>query len=125
EREQMLVQRARDNMAIVLFCNLVGGQDELVFDGHSVAIDAAGEVIARAPQFEEALSVCTVNPGAAAALRLRDARHRAAVRRAREGDASDPVPVLARLTVDSDGAPVEGPIADPLDPVEEVYTALV
>src|ERR687889_1601761 len=84
ERERMLVQRARDNTAIVLFCNLVGGQDELVFDGHSVAIDANGDVVARAPQFEEALTLCTVNPGAVAALRLRDARHRAAVRRSRE-----------------------------------------
>src|SRR5438270_9171405 len=47
EREQMLVQRARDNLAIVAFCNLVGGQDELVFDGHSVVIDQAGSVLAR------------------------------------------------------------------------------
>src|SRR3954451_4255961 len=39
EREQMLVQRARDNLAAVIFCNLVGGQDELVFDGGSVVID--------------------------------------------------------------------------------------
>src|SRR3954467_12394045 len=85
ERERMLVQRARDNTAIVLFCNMVGGQDELVFDGHSVAIDAAGDIVARAPQFEESLTVCTIDPGAVAALRLRDARHRAAVRRSREG----------------------------------------
>src|SRR3954453_12107841 len=91
ERERMLLQRARDNTAIVLFCNLVGGQDELVFDGASVAIDASGEIVARAPQFEESLTVCTVDPGAVAALRLRDARHRAAVRRGREGGARDPV----------------------------------
>src|SRR3954471_6748633 len=78
ERERMLLQRARDNTAIVLFCNLVGGQDELVFDGASVAIDASGEIVARAPQFEESLTVCTVDPGAVAALRLRDARPRAA-----------------------------------------------
>src|SRR5215212_8174086 len=69
EREQMLVQRARDNLAIVALCNMVGGQDELVFDGHSVVIDAAGEVVARAPQFEEALVVCTVDPASVAALR--------------------------------------------------------
>src|SRR5947208_646426 len=97
EREQMLIQRARDNTAIVLFCNLVGGQDELVFDGHSVAIDPSGEIVARAPQFEEALTVCTVDPGAVAALRLRAARHRAAVRRAREGDAPEPVATAPRL----------------------------
>jgi NAD+ synthase (glutamine-hydrolysing) len=125
ERERMLVQRARDNTAIVLFCNLVGGQDELVFDGHSVAIDATGEILARAPQFEESLTVCTIDPGAVAALRLRDARHRAAVRRVREGEATDPVATLARLTVDGDGSPVEGPVAEPLSPEQEVYTALV
>jgi NAD+ synthase (glutamine-hydrolysing) len=125
ERERMLVQRARDNTAIVLFCNLVGGQDELVFDGHSVAIDASGEIVARAPQFEESLTVCTVDPGAVAALRLRDARHRAAVRREREGDAAEPVAVLARLAVDGDGSRLEPQIAEPLAAEEEVYTALV
>ena len=40
------VQRARDNLAAVVFCNMVGGQDELVFDGHSVAIDQDGELVA-------------------------------------------------------------------------------
>src|SRR3954462_14168911 len=84
EREEMLVQRARDNLAAVVFCNMVGGQDELVFDGCSSVVDQEGRVLARAPQFEEALVVCGVDPGAAAAARLRDARHRAAVRRSRE-----------------------------------------
>jgi NAD+ synthase (glutamine-hydrolysing) len=125
-REQMLVQRARDNTAIVLFCNLVGGQDELVFDGHSVAIDASGEIVARAPQFEESLTVCTVDPGAVAAMRLRDARHRAAVRRAREQPAAEPVATLARLAVDApDGGQLERQVAEPLAAEEEVYTALV
>ncbi len=55
ERERMLVQRARDNLAVVAFCALVGGQDELVFDGHSVVIDHEGTVIARGRQFEEEL----------------------------------------------------------------------
>ena len=39
----MLVQRARDNLAAVAFCNLVGGQDELVFDGHTLVVDQDGE----------------------------------------------------------------------------------
>jgi NAD+ synthase (glutamine-hydrolysing) len=124
EREQMLVQRARDNHAIVLFCNMVGGQDELVFDGHSVAIDATGEILARAPQFEEAFVTCAVDPGAVAALRLRDASHRAAVRRSREQGA-DPCPVLARLAVDGDEEPLEGPVAEPLEEEHEIYSALV
>ena len=49
DREEMLVTRARDNASYLAFCNLVGGQDELVFDGHSVVLDDEGEVIARAP----------------------------------------------------------------------------
>ena len=49
-------------------------------------------IVARAPQFEESLTVCTVDPGAVAALRLRDARHRAAVRRTRERDRRRPWP---------------------------------
>jgi NAD+ synthase (glutamine-hydrolysing) len=125
ERERMLVQRARDNTAIVLFCNLVGGQDELVFDGHSVAIDASGEIVARAPQFEEALTMCTVDPGAVAALRLRDARHRAAVRRTRELEGSDPVATLARLSLPGNPEMLERQVSEPLCPEEEVYTALV
>src|SRR6476661_6226784 len=113
EREQMLVQRARDNLATVVFCNLVGGQDELVFDGQSVVIGPSGEVLARAPQFEEALVTCTIDPGDSAAMRLRDARHRAAVRRYREGG-GDTCPVLARLSVEGDAEKVEGPVAEPL-----------
>jgi NAD+ synthase (glutamine-hydrolysing) len=122
ERERMLVQRARDNLAAVVLCNMVGGQDELVFDGHSVAIDQNGTVIARAPQFEESLTLCSIETGAVASARLRDARHRAAVR-----DAERPeLPVLARLTVERTAEPAVGdaPVVEPLEPEAEVYSAL-
>ena len=76
DREEMLVTRARDNAAYVAFCNLVGGQDELVFDGHSVVLDDEGEVVARAPGFEEALLVVDVDPDEALGRRLRDVRRR-------------------------------------------------
>src|SRR5216110_1178318 len=62
EREEMLVTRARDASSYLAFCNLVGGQDELVFDGHSVVLDDAGEVVARAPGFEEELLVVDIEP---------------------------------------------------------------
>jgi len=55
DREEMLATRARENAVPLVFCNAVGGQDELLFDGHSVALDARGEVLARAPGFEEHL----------------------------------------------------------------------
>ena len=76
DREEMLVTRARDNALYVAFCNLVGGQDELVFDGHSVVLDDEGEVLARAPGFEEALLVVDVDPTEAIGRRLRDVRRR-------------------------------------------------
>jgi NAD+ synthase (glutamine-hydrolysing) len=58
EREAMFAERARAYGAAFAFCNLVGGQDELVFDGHSFIVDAEGAVLARAAQFEEELLVC-------------------------------------------------------------------
>jgi NAD+ synthase (glutamine-hydrolysing) len=64
EREEMFADRARAYGAHIAFCNLVGGQDELVFDGHSFVIDPSGRVLARAAQFEEELLVCEV-PSAA------------------------------------------------------------
>jgi NAD+ synthase (glutamine-hydrolysing) len=76
DREEMLVTRARDNASYVAFCNLVGGQDELVFDGHSVVLDDEGDVVARAPGFEEALLVVDVDPTEAVGRRLRDVRRR-------------------------------------------------
>ena len=80
DREEMLVTRARDNSAYLAFCNLVGGQDELLFDGHSVVLDDEGEVVARAPGFEEALLVVDLDPSEAIGPRLRDVRRRAAAR---------------------------------------------
>src|SRR5438093_5623368 len=80
EREEMLRVRARDNTCFVALCNAVGGQDELIFDGHSVVIDDEGELIARAPGFVEALLVTDVDPVAAVGRRLRDVRRRALAR---------------------------------------------
>jgi NAD+ synthase (glutamine-hydrolysing) len=76
DREEMLVTRARDTSAYVAFCNLVGGQDELVFDGHSVVLDDGGEVLARASGFTEELLVVDIDPTEAMARRLRDVRRR-------------------------------------------------
>jgi NAD+ synthase (glutamine-hydrolysing) len=62
ERVEMFAERSRAYGACFAFCNLVGGQDELVFDGQSLVTDPSGELIARAAQFEEELLVCEV-PG--------------------------------------------------------------
>src|SRR5919199_62934 len=60
EREEMLATRARDNAVFLAFCNAVGGQDELIFDGHSLVLDDEGNVLARAPGFEECLLLVDV-----------------------------------------------------------------
>jgi len=91
EREEMLVVRARDNSCYVAFCNAVGAQDELVFDGHSVVIDDEGRVVARAPGFEEALLVVDVEPELSVGRRLRDVRPRAL---AREREELPEIPVV-------------------------------
>jgi NAD+ synthase (glutamine-hydrolysing) len=80
EREEMLKVRALDNSCFVALCNAVGGQDELIFDGHSVVLDDEGEVLARAAGFEEELLVVDVDPVAAVGRRLRDVRRRALAR---------------------------------------------
>ncbi|MDA3935266.1 MAG: NAD+ synthase [Actinomycetota bacterium] len=64
ERENMLRERARENNIWLAYCNLVGGQDELVFDGRSAIISPTGEVIARAKAFEEDLVIADFTPGA-------------------------------------------------------------
>src|ERR687898_3253966 len=84
EREEMLVTRARDNSCFVALCNAVGGQDELIFDGHSVVLDDEGEVLARAPGFEEALLVVDLDPSEAIGRRLRDVRRRSLAREREE-----------------------------------------
>ncbi len=126
ERERMLVQRAVDYLAAVVFVNTVGGQDELVFDGHSLAIDQDGTVLTRAPQFEEALALCTIDPREVVAARLRDTRHRANVRRQRRAApvAEPRVFTLASVNVHSGGDVVAGEVAPVLEPEAEVYAAL-
>ena len=61
ERERLFAQRARENGTHIAFCALVGGQDELVFDGHSFVLDPTGATIARAAQFEEDVLVCELD----------------------------------------------------------------
>jgi NAD+ synthase (glutamine-hydrolysing) len=61
ERREMLAERARENNVYVCYVNMVGGQDELVFDGGSMVIGPDGSLLARARQFEEELLVCDLD----------------------------------------------------------------
>src|SRR6187455_2125684 len=121
DREEMLVTRARDNASYVAFCNLVGGQDELIFDGHSVVLDDEGEVIARAPGFEEDVLVVDLDPAEALGRRLRDVRRRE-LERAREE------PVVATtiaLPAPRVAAPVEAVVTPFGSDLEQMRRGLV
>jgi NAD+ synthase (glutamine-hydrolysing) len=120
EREEMLVTRARDNACWVVLVNAVGGQDELIFDGHSLVIDEEGDVVARAPAFEEALLVVDIDSTTAIARRLVDARRRALVR---EREVPDP-PVVDIGEPRSSQKPVKPLVAEPLDDLEQMRLAL-
>jgi NAD+ synthase (glutamine-hydrolysing) len=120
EREQMLITRARDNTCWVALVNAVGGQDELIFDGHSVVIDEEGQVVARAPSFEEALLVVDIDASTAIARRLVDARRRSL---AREREIPDP-PVVDLGKPRAKRRPAEPFLAGPLHELEQMRLAL-
>jgi NAD+ synthase (glutamine-hydrolysing) len=121
EREEMFATRARDNSCFVAFCNAVGGQDELIFDGHSLVLDEEGRLLARGPGFEEALVVADIEPADAVGRRLRDVRRRSLARDRGE------IPELAPLHVGSlpeARRPIEPVIAPRLDELEQMRLAL-
>jgi NAD+ synthase (glutamine-hydrolysing) len=120
EREDMLITRARDNTCWVVLVNAVGGQDELIFDGHSVVIDEEGHVVARAPSFEEALLVVDIDASTAVARRLVDARRRAL---ARDQKVPDP-PVVNLGEERQQESPVGALVAEPRDDLEQMRLAL-
>jgi NAD+ synthase (glutamine-hydrolysing) len=116
ERDAMLATRAADASVPVLYVNLVGGQDELVFDGASMLFDETGRLVARARQFDEDLLVVDVDVRPAFRRRLLDPRGRSRTASLPEIAVSE-----ARL-----GEHHEEPRVEPLlPPVQEVYEALV
>ena len=119
-REGMLATRADDCAAALAFCNVVGGQDELVFDGRSAVFDAAGGLMARAPQFDEHLLLADVDPALSARRRLSEPLSRPL--------ATAPEGVVTRIVVPPvppDGrAPTEAAVAPALRDEPEVWAAL-
>ncbi|MBI4302714.1 MAG: NAD+ synthase, partial [Chloroflexi bacterium] len=75
-RERMMSTRASDTVSIVAYNNLVGGQDELVFDGNSLVVDEKGQLLARGKQFEEDLIVADLDGESVFRKRLHDPRWR-------------------------------------------------
>lgn len=121
-RERMLSTRASDSVAYVAYCNLVGGQDELVFDGQSAIFGPEGSTVARARQFEEDFLVADINLDEVLRLRLCDPRRRKA---RGEKNLSFHVITLDKRYVPPEQPTNPGRLEQPLEPVEEVYKALV
>jgi NAD+ synthase (glutamine-hydrolysing) len=121
-RERMLSTRAADSVASVAFCNMVGGQDELIFDGGSAVFDERGQVIGRALQFEEDLLVADLSPRRILRQRLHEPRRR----KERLGDLHSVELVhLAKTGGEGPKPAVEPRIMPRLDIEAEVYRALV
>jgi NAD+ synthase (glutamine-hydrolysing) len=118
EREELFAARAIETGAHIAFCAMVGGQDELVFDGHSFVLDSSGETIARARQFGEELLLCDLDLPAAGPSSAAGA---AAQSQAPLAAGSPTAPPRASGA----GANPANRLHEPLAPVEaEVYAAL-
>jgi NAD+ synthase (glutamine-hydrolysing) len=119
ERERMLATRAADASCTLVYVNQVGGQDELVFDGASLVVDANGDLLAAVPQFEELTAVVDVDIRPVFRKRLLDPRGRVT---------APPLPIVT-VTPEprqpAGGERLTLPAPAPLGQAEEVYRALV
>jgi NAD+ synthase (glutamine-hydrolysing) len=122
-RERMLATRASDNVVYVAACNLVGGQDELVFDGGSAIYDEQGEVIARGKQFVEDLVLADLDLSTVFRQRLHDPRRR----KEQEIKSTEVVKriELAPARRRGEESVLTSPVVSPLGLQAEVYRALV
>jgi NAD+ synthase (glutamine-hydrolysing) len=123
-REEMITARAMDNVAIFAYNNLVGGQDELVFDGGSMILDEKGRLLARGKQFEEDMILADLDVEAVSQARLHDPRWR------REPLLENPEWRIAKITVSDKPLSIKKRALSPGEveiksPPAEVYSALV
>ena len=132
EREALFAARCRDHRCFLAFCNAVGGQDELVFDGHSLVIGPDGATIARGAPFEEDMLVLDLDPTAARAHRASDPRWDEPAGASTGSHAGAARPDAGRTSVvhlHRPAAPARTPLAprptaEPLSPEAEIYRAL-
>jgi NAD+ synthase (glutamine-hydrolysing) len=122
-REKMLAARASDNSCVVVYLNAVGGQDELVFDGHSLVVGPSGDVLFRAKPFEEQLAVVDVDLSPVDHRRLIDPRRRKAKVKS-AGRITVPVISLEPVRRIEHNGEVT-PSCEAPGELEEIYSALV
>lgn len=120
EREQMLATRASDYSAYVAYLNMVGGQDELVFDGRSMVFDESGKLIARGKAFEEDLIVFDIDLKSIVAKRIKNTT----LRREMEKFKKQPLETTAiRIKLNKKGR-ITNFISPALSEIEEIYSAI-
>ncbi|MGH9823771.1 MAG: NAD+ synthase, partial [Blastocatellia bacterium] len=128
DRERMLCTRAEDNAVALAYCNLVGGQDELVFDGNSLVIDSRGQIIARGRAFEEELILADIDVESVFSERLHDPRRRREKIRVEADQSLYFVDMASHFGDEGDSSrrsPLQREEYVVLDEVEEVYKGLV
>ena len=124
-RERMLCTRAEDNAVALAYCNLVGGQDELVFDGNSLIINERGEIVARGKAFEEDIVVADINIERVFAERLHDPRRRREKIRVVPDDSLYYLDIPESAHRGAGKPPITPEVYQPLSEEAEVYAALV
>ena len=120
-RERMVATRAADDVVWLAFVNMVGGQDELVFDGASMIVDPHGETVARGRQFVEELVTADIDLDAVFRARMQDSRRRKETLDVARAPLISVPPLPAR----AEAPPVPAQVAEPLPRVDEVFQALV
>jgi NAD+ synthase (glutamine-hydrolysing) len=126
DRERMIATRAEDHTVAIAYVNLVGGQDELVFDGNSLIVDERGQVMARGKTFDEDFIVADINTDRVFKERLHDPRRR------QERPEAETIGLSTQRILLSDSrlssaqrAKIIPPMPAPLERVQEIYLALV
>jgi NAD+ synthase (glutamine-hydrolysing) len=125
DRERMLATRAADNVAVVAFCNQVGGQDELIFDGSSVIINERGQVVARGQAFAEDFVMADLDMRSVFRQRLHDPRRRKGELAHRYRPDSVQRVRLPYTASSTSRLPVTPVVSPPPSRLEEVYQALL
>jgi NAD+ synthase (glutamine-hydrolysing) len=121
----MLSTRAADNGVFVAYVNLVGGQDELVFDGASLIADPAGDILHRGSQFEEQLLIADLDVESVFRSRLRDPRTRKENTRMIREIGEPQMSEVSPYSPGGERPPLPSPHASVYDGPAEVYHALV
>ncbi len=125
EREKLVTDRAKKNRVLMLYANLIGGQDELVFDGSSMIANEKGEILAQAKEFAEDLLVYDIDVSSLQPLRLADALYNNKKKSFPPKYELKTVGLPAPRPVNLTRAALKITPRQKLDPISEIYHALV